>query len=355
MKCPSCGHAHVGTNFTQMQECPSCGILYNADLKTLQPPIVAETEKQFFTTPRITPRSRKVVLYVVGTLFILSVGWWAVTEYMYKVELQNYASDRNLAYEFLKKWEGERELSEQTSRIALSNSIARLQELKRVGDSLELKTSCISIAKKDLSISMIAEIEGLLAFMRLDTNQSTSMLNSARTIHNYFTDALFTCDPALQRDAKAQLELGFRYITGKGVQKDATWAGVWFQKAAAQGNMEAQIFLGDLYQRGDGVPKDAVKAIEWFQKAADQGNVDVLINLGNMYQNGDGIPIDTAKAAEWYEKAAAHGDAGAQYILGAKYQYGNGVPIDTAKAIEWLQKAAAQGNEAAINNLKLIH
>ena len=77
---------------------------------------------------------------------------------------------------------------------------------------------------------------------------------------------------AEQGDVEAQFELGFMYDFGNGVEKDASKAVYWYQKAANLGNATAQSNLGHMYAAGEGVTKDASKAVYWFQKAANQGD-----------------------------------------------------------------------------------
>jgi TPR repeat protein len=112
---------------------------------------------------------------------------------------------------------------------------------------------------------------------------------------------------ATDGDASAQLELGFRYLTGRGVAIE-----------------------------------DAVQARNWFTKAADHGNATAQFQLGEMFSSGWGIPEDRARAAIWYRKAAEQGLAAAQYGLGSMYEAGRGAPLDHKEAVRWIQKAADQ-------------
>ena len=48
-------------------------------------------------------------------------------------------------------------------------------------------------------------------------------------------------------DAAAQLDLGLRYVTGKGIAPDERAALRWIGKAASQGNAAAQFELGSYY------------------------------------------------------------------------------------------------------------
>ena len=61
--------------------------------------------------------------------------------------------------------------------------------------------------------------------------------------------------------------------------KDNAEAVRWFQKAAAQGNPLAQVNLGWMYQHGLGVQQDSAQAAAWYEKAAAQGNSLAKSNL----------------------------------------------------------------------------
>jgi TPR repeat protein len=69
----------------------------------------------------------------------------------------------------------------------------------------------------------------------------------------------------------AQMTLGMRLLSGDGVDKNATEALSWFQRAANQGFGRAQSQLGLLYAQGIGVPKDLVVAHAWLSLAVDSG------------------------------------------------------------------------------------
>ena len=108
---------------------------------------------------------------------------------------------------------------------------------------------------------------------------------------------------AEQGDAKAQLDLGFIYAQGSGVQQDYQKAREWYEKAAAQGLPEAQLNLGILYDQGLGVRQDYQKAREWYEKAAAQGLPEAQLNLGILYDQGLGVRKNLATAKDWFGKA----------------------------------------------------
>ena len=106
-------------------------------------------------------------------------------------------------------------------------------------------------------------------------------------------------------DAKSQLELGLRYLTGRGVAiEDAVQARNWFVKSADQGNATAQFWLGEMYSVGWGIPEDKARAAIWYRKAADQGLATAQYDLGNMYETGTGVSLNHKEAVTWIRKAA---------------------------------------------------
>jgi TPR repeat protein len=47
----------------------------------------------------------------------------------------------------------------------------------------------------------------------------------------------------------------------------------------------AQLNLGYVYHKGEGVQKNAVQAVQWLRKAAAQGHSDAQYNLGCAYKD----------------------------------------------------------------------
>ena len=137
-------------------------------------------------------------------------------------------------------------------------------------------------------------------------------------------------------DAQAQYNLGLRYSTGRGVQRNDREAVGWYRKAAEQGHAQAQYALGVMYANGPrfvclyrcGVARDDTEAVVWYRKAAEQGNADAQNNLGVMYATGRGVSRNDAEAVAWYRKAADQGHAKAQTTLEWMYNHGRGVPRD---------------------------
>ena len=79
----------------------------------------------------------------------------------------------------------------------------------------------------------------------------------------------------------------------------------WYGLAAEQGVAEAQHNLGFSYLTERGVPQDYVEAVRWFRLAAEQGHARAQSDLGLMYTNGDGVPQDYVQAHMWLNRAAS--------------------------------------------------
>lgn len=72
-------------------------------------------------------------------------------------------------------------------------------------------------------------------------------------------------------NAKAQYNLGARYASGKGVDKNLENAVAWFSKAAEQGIAQAQYNIGLSYAKGLGVEQDLTVSQFWLKRASAQG------------------------------------------------------------------------------------
>ncbi len=117
--------------------------------------------------------------------------------------------------------------------------------------------------------------------------------------------------------------------------------------AAKNGATDVQLSLGYAYMKGVGVPKDAAQGVRWFQAAADGGSTDAQYNLGLAYAKGIGVSIDLKQSAQWFLGAATKGDSGAQYALGIMFGLGQGVAKDPVQSYAWFQLAADGGQSDA--------
>lgn len=112
---------------------------------------------------------------------------------------------------------------------------------------------------------------------------------------------------AQEGDPRAQLQVGFCYEEGLGVQKDYSHAAQWYEQAAKNGNSQAMKNLGQLLEYGAGVQEDWVSAAKWYKRAAESGNVDAMASLARAYQFGVGLPQNRQAALYWDKEAYARG------------------------------------------------
>jgi hypothetical protein len=126
--------------------------------------------------------------------------------------------------------------------------------------------------------------------------------------------ALETTPPALDyADAESQFNLGVKFASGAGVNRDYVQAAEWYRKAAAQSHSLAQFNLGIMYAQGQGVAPDAVQSLMWLGKAARQGDAGAQFNLADRCHRAsfEQVPVDASEsrieAYMWYRLAAAQG------------------------------------------------
>jgi hypothetical protein len=111
---------------------------------------------------------------------------------------------------------------------------------------------------------------------------------------------------AVSGDASAQLELGMRYVTGKGIAPDERAALRWIGKAAAQGNAAAQFELGSYYTLAP--HRDFGRAADLLRRSALQGFAPAQSSLAMLYWAGAGVPVDWIEAYAWLGLAAEQGE-----------------------------------------------
>ena len=107
-------------------------------------------------------------------------------------------------------------------------------------------------------------------------------------------------------DASAQLDLGLRYVTGKGLAPDERAALRWIGMAAAQGNAAAQFELGSYYTLEP--RRDFARAADLLRRAALQGFAPAQSSLAVLYLAGAGVPEDRIEAYAWLGLAAEQGE-----------------------------------------------
>jgi localization factor PodJL len=186
---------------------------------------------------------------------------------------------------------------------------------------------------------------------------STMSLNPPKSTASAANDPLFRFEgisnaerlkaAARNGDAAAFIELGTRYLEGKGAPRDPKAAALWFERAADFGSAPAQYRLGALYREGRGVERNARMALKYFQTASDAGNARAMHNTAVLLAEGVNGSPDYAGASEWFKKASEFGIRDSQYNLAILYARGLGVSQDLMASYAWFAAAAANGDEDA--------
>lgn len=125
---------------------------------------------------------------------------------------------------------------------------------------------------------------------------------------------------------------------------DMTGAVRAFARCAAMGDASCQLQLGWHYEEGKGIERSLAQSVRWYRAAAEQNHPRAEENLGNMFQLGRGVAKNCKTAVEWYARGALQNDHGNLYSLARMYQFGFGVKEDRAKAHALYRQSAALGN-----------
>lgn len=120
-------------------------------------------------------------------------------------------------------------------------------------------------------------------------------------------------------------------------------AAVWYQKAADLGHHYSLCHLGALYLSGRGVEQNASKGLELCEQSAMQGSVPAMLWLGKRYLNEDEVQ-DFDLALHWFSTAASYHSVEAHFQLGVMLRDGLGVEKNLLVAREWFEKAASEGH-----------
>ncbi|MBO5715447.1 MAG: SEL1-like repeat protein [Clostridia bacterium] len=169
---------------------------------------------------------------------------------------------------------------------------------------------------------------------------------------------------ATQGDPQAQLDLGYAYLRGEGIDKNIDLAISWWKKlaeitnpydgerddytdeeydayeAAAYYMSLAQYELGYHYFHGIGVEQNQSEAINWFLRAASNDSPHAMNDLGECYFHGCGVEQDYSEALEWFRGAADMWHPTSQYYLGLMHLEGKGVEANKKIAANWFLLAA---------------
>ncbi len=189
------------------------------------------------------------------------------------------------------------------------------------------------------------------------------------------------------KSAKAENDLGVKYLQGPHAIKNQKRAIRCFAAAAVEGFIPAFFNLGRCYLNGTGVKKDEAEGIRYYLKAAHAGYAPAqhglgfyysghknmrlgvhyytlaakqkfilsICNLGNCYCYGEGVAQNQKKANEFFKLGVSLGDDTCINNLGWAYQYGLGVKKDLKKAIQLYKRSAAMNCLSAYESLGYLY
>ncbi|MFL9842751.1 CHAT domain-containing protein [Sphingomonas sp. ST-64] len=151
--------------------------------------------------------------------------------------------------------------------------------------------------------------------------------------------------------ADAQRAIGYIYLKGYGVEKNALKAVRAWEEAYRRGEGYAALSLA-LYYKGEldftdaersGAPAtDPVQAFEWMQRAASSSYANAVL-LARMYLAGNGTKANPKEAMRLLRWAVHCGDYSARVAVGEAYLHGSGVAKDPDMALRWFRHAAGSG------------
>lgn len=144
----------------------------------------------------------------------------------------------------------------------------------------------------------------------------------------------------------AQRQLGYRYLTGRGVPQDLEAAYTAFEAAAAAGDGYAYFNLGYMLMNGQGGNRNVSAAKDYFEKASSFKNLlgAAYNGLGILHWHGSGgLEQNWTKSKEFFQLGARLNDSDAMHNLASCYRDGHGVGQNTSLAIAYYHKAQALG------------
>ncbi len=142
--------------------------------------------------------------------------------------------------------------------------------------------------------------------------------------------------------AEAANNLGWLYDSDdNGIAKDYQKANDWFEESALLGFSQSMTHIGMHYAHGKGYEKDAALAIIWYNKAIDAAKTAMEYayaygQLGALYADADSDVYDIEAAIQWYELAIIKGAYAFNWDLARLYDMD--AAKDPAKAVIFYQR-----------------
>jgi len=113
-----------------------------------------------------------------------------------------------------------------------------------------------------------------------------------------------------------------------------------YLQLAQAGRFGCQRFVGWMYLHGEGVPKDAGHAYEWFRKAGERGDREAKFGAGKACL----ALQDSTEAIKWFSEACRIGFPPACFRLSWMHYHGYGVARNVDLAYELASRGYADGH-----------
>lgn len=131
-----------------------------------------------------------------------------------------------------------------------------------------------------------------------------------------YAEALSECrEGSIEGDAASKYWLSLMYLDGLEVQADTRLGLKLLEESAYLGFNPAVRKLADHHWNGNAIEKNASKACDWWEKAARAGDLVGMEKYGVCYMLGRGRNKDIATAYRYLKEASDQGSAGAVYIV----------------------------------------
>lgn len=115
----------------------------------------------------------------------------------------------------------------------------------------------------------------------------------------------------------------------------------YLKAAAGAGHAQAMALLGEFFELGIGVEKSASDAEIWYERASAAGEADATIWLVDHSSGSASVQGRMGDLVERLKTAGSHGHARAQFKLSEMYRDGLGVAADAVQSYVWLSIAAS--------------
>jgi uncharacterized protein len=132
------------------------------------------------------------------------------------------------------------------------------------------------------------------------------------------------------------------------------WEQLELNKEAQAGNAKAQHELGIRYLTGKDITADTIKGAYWIKKAAEQKLTAAEYNYGILLINGWGLDWNPYEAFKYFYYAAQDGMPQAEFVLGLLYTDNLIIKRDMSEAYKWVQKSASRNYVPAKETLSRL-